>query len=90
MRRLAGPRRHQRVLDGAVATCREVGHDHHVPLIYGRHVECSGIAGQQLMARREIGPDHDVRLIELSGHQPALVAPLCQAPAVSSRHTGQC
>jgi len=59
----------------------------------GGHAEGGGEHADDLVAVVEVGPDHQVLLVELPGDEPALVTPLQpalrSAPAVALQLLGQ-
>src|SRR5512146_3452292 len=80
----------ERVLDGAgVARC-QVGDDHLVLGVPGRHAEGVGKLTYQPVAVVEVGPDDQVTAVDLAGDQPAVVAPLRQPVRRTAPHAGQC
>jgi hypothetical protein len=89
---LQPPGGHKGVFDGAVIT-REVGDHHHVLGEACGHAEGAGEHADDLVAVVEIGPDHQVLLIELPGDEPTLVTPpqptLRLAPADALQLRGQ-
>jgi hypothetical protein len=64
------------VFDGSGVAVGEVGDNHHVLGEPGRHAERLGELSQDRVAIVEIGPDHQVAIVELTGNEPAVVAPL--------------
>jgi hypothetical protein len=83
------PCRFEGVLDGAsVASC-DVGDDHHVLDVPGRHAEGSGKLPQYRVAVVEIGADHHMGVVKLARDQPAVVAPLRQPCWRGTAHARQ-
>jgi len=83
------PCRFERILNCAAIALREVSDDHHVLDVPGWDAEGPGKLPHYRVAIIEIGPDHQMRVVLLSGHQPAVVPPLRQALRRSAAHTRQ-
>src|SRR6185437_6964550 len=71
--------------DGLGVTAGEVSDHHHVLEVPVGHAEGAGKLSQHGVAVIEVGPDHHMGVVELAGHQPAVVAPL--GPPVRHRLT---
>jgi hypothetical protein len=73
------PRRLERVFYGSpIARC-QVGNDHHVLHESARKAEGLRRLEQYNAPVVEIGPDHEVGVVDLTGDQPAVVPPLRSA-----------
>ena len=78
-----------RILDStSVASC-QIGDDHHVLDVPGRHAERSRKLPQYGVAVVEIGADQHMGVVKLARNQPAVIAPLGQPFWPGAAHTGQ-
>jgi hypothetical protein len=72
------PRCLECILDGTSVASGEIGDDHHVLDVPGRHAEGSGELPEDRGAVVEVGSDHHMGVVKLAGDEPAVVPPLCK------------
>jgi hypothetical protein len=83
------PRCLEGILDRTRVASSEVSYNHHVPDIPGRDAEGSGELPQYRIAEVEIGPDHQVHVVQLTRDEPAVIPPLGQPFPSSVAHSRQ-
>src|SRR6202035_3340775 len=83
------PRCFEGILDRARVAFSEVSYDHHVLDITGRDAEGSGELPQYRIAEVEIGPDHQVHIVQLTRDEPAVISPLGQPSPGRAAHARQ-
>jgi hypothetical protein len=83
------PRCFEGILDRIRVASSEVSYNHHVLDIPGRDAEGSGELPQYRIAEVEIGPDHQVHMVQLTRDEPAVIPPLGQPVPGSAAHSRQ-
>jgi hypothetical protein len=83
------PRRLDGILDRRAIAVFEIGDDHHVPDKLPWHVERPWILAQERLPVAELRPNHQMCLVKLAGHQPAVIAPLGKTATIAAAHSVQ-
>lgn len=90
---LGAPLKQPRCFDGILDRTRispgEIGDDHHVLGKTARDTEGFRKLAQHQVASVEVGPDHQMRVVKLARHEPAVVPPLSQTRWRSTAHASQ-